>query len=167
MPEDQSLVPMERIERKILLLRGHKVMLDADLAELYDVETGRLMEAVKRNLSRFPDDFMFQMSQEEVANLKSQIAISSWGGRRTRPYVFTEQGVSMLSSVLRSQRAVAVNVEIMRTFVRLRRMISSHEDLSRRLDELEQKYNGQFAQVFEAIRQLMLPPAKKKNPIGF
>jgi hypothetical protein len=164
----KSLVPAERIEHSILLIRGHKVLVDAELADLYGVTTKAFNQAVKRNLERFPDDFMFQLSAEEFADLRSQFVTSSWGGRRSRPYVFTEQGVSMLSSVLRSPRAVAVNIEIMRAFVRLRQMLASHADLARRLDELERKYDQNFRVVFDAIRQLMTPPeAPKKAPIGF
>ena len=168
MSQDIAL-PVERIEQCILLIRGQKVMLDADLAGLYEVETRVLVQAVKRNLERFPDDFMFQLSGEEFADLKSQSVISSaWGGRRTRPYAFTEQGVAMLSSVLRSPRAVSVNIEIMRAFVRLRQMLATHADLARRLDELESKYDVQFRIVFDAIRELMEPddPPRKRR-IGF
>ncbi len=144
------------------------MLFDADLAELYGVETRILVKAVKRNIRRFPEDFMFQLSEEEFDSLRSQIGISNgWGGRRKLPYAFTEQGVAMLSSVLRSSRAVDVNIEIMRAFVRLRRMIASHEGLARRLDELEAKYDGQFKVVFEAIRQLMLPPPAKRRQVGF
>ena len=125
------------------------------------------MQAVKRNTERFPSDFMFQLSADEWKNLKSQNVISSWGGARTAPYAFTEQGVSMLSSVLKSARAVQVNIEIMRAFVRLRRMLAEHRDLAERLDELEQRYDKQFSAVFEAIRQLMTPPSQTKRPIGF
>jgi len=166
--KDQSLIPVERIERSILLIRGQKVMLSTDLAELYQVEPRVLVQAVKRNISRFPKDFMFQLTEEEFSNLKSQIVISSWGGlRRARPYAFTEQGVAMLSSVLRSKRAIQVNVEIMRAFVRLRRMLASNKELARRLDALEKKYDAQFKVVFDAIRELMKPPESKKRPIGF
>jgi hypothetical protein len=172
MAENRSLIPAERIERSILLIRGQKVMLSLDLADLYGVETRSLVQAVKRNIDRFPDDFMFQLTQEEFEILKSQNVISSlknWGGlRRAIPYAFTEQGVAMLSSVLRSPRAVAVNVEIMRAFVRLRQMLSSHVDLARKLDALEKKYDSQFKIVFDAIRRLMEPPpSKPKPPIGF
>ena len=161
-------LPAERIESRIYLLRGHKVMLSTDLADLYEVEPRALVQAVKRNIERFPEDFMFQLSQEEFDNLKSQIVISSWGGlRRAAPYAFTEQGVAMLSSVLRSKRAVMVNVEIMRAFVRLRQMLSAHADLARKLATLEKKYDAQFKVVFDAIRELMAPPAGKKRPIGF
>jgi len=161
-------LPAERIESRIYLLRGHKVMLSTDLADLYEVEPRALVQAVKRNIERFPEDFMFQLSQEEFDNLKSQIVISSWGGlRRATPYAFTEQGVAMLSSVLRSKRAVMVNVEIMRAFVRLRQMLSAHADLARKLATLEKKYDAQFKVVFDAIRELMAPPERKKRPIGF
>ena len=165
-----SLIPAERIEHSILLLRGQKVLLDADLAELYGVETGQLVRAVKRNRDRFPDDFAFLLTRKEFTNLRCQIGISSsaWGGRRTLPFAFTEQGVAMLSSVLNSPRAVAVNIDIMRAFVRLRQLLSSNADLARRLDELETKYDAQFKIVFDAIRQLMTPlPGPPKPPIGF
>jgi hypothetical protein len=144
-------------------------MLDADLAELYGVETRALLQAVSRNQKRFPEDFMFQMSKEEYELLRSQIVISKKGrgGRRYLPYVFTEQGVAMLSSVLRSERAVQVNIEIMRAFVRLRRMIASNEDLARKLAALEKKYDAQFRVVFDAIRELMTPRESKKRKIGF
>jgi len=142
--------------------------LSTDLARLYQVAPRVLVQAVKRNAVRFPDDFMFQLTREEFGNLKSQIVTSSWGGlRRATPYAFTEQGVAMLSSVLRSKRAVRVNVEIMRTFVRLRRMLSSNEDLARKLAALERKYDAQFKVVFDAIRELMIPPEPKRRPIGF
>ena len=166
--KDGSLIPVERIERSILLIRGQKVMLSTDLAELYQVEPRVLVQAVKRNITRFPQDFMFQLTEEEYANLKSQIVISSWGGlRRARPYAFTEQDVAMLSSVLRSRRAIQVNIEIMRTFVRLRRILQSHAELARKLDNLEKKYDAQFKVVFDATRELMKPPETKKRPIGF
>jgi hypothetical protein len=160
-------IPAERIDSRIYMLRGHKVMLSIDLADLYEVEPRALVQAVKRNIERFPADFMFQLSDQEFENLKSQIVISSWGGRRGVPYAFTEQGVAMLSSVLRSKRAVMVNVEIMRAFVRLRQMLTAHVDLARKLAALEKKYDAQFKVVFDAIRELMTPPAGKKRPIGF
>lgn len=164
----QVTVPVERIERSILWVRGQKVMLDRDLASLYGVKTRVLVQAVKRNIERFPEDFMFQLTSDEFEILRSQSVISrQWGGRRYPPYVFTEQGVAMLSSVLRSKRAVRVNIEIMRTFVRLRRMLASHEELARQLDALEKKYDAQFRVVFEAIRQLMKPPEPKRRRIGF
>jgi hypothetical protein len=144
-------------------------MLDADLAALYGVQTKALVQAVKRNLSRFPADFMFRLTTEEFRILRSQIVTSSsHGGRRSFPYAFTEQGVAMLSSVLRSSQAIAVNVEIMRAFVRLRQMLAANEGLARKLAALEKKYDTQFKVVFEAIRELMAPPLpSKKRPIGF
>ena len=164
-----NLVPIERIEQKIFLVRKHKVMLDRDLAYLYGVETRALNQAVRRNIKRFPQDFMFQLSKDEFAVLRSKCATSSqWGGRRYPPYAFTEHGILMLSSVLRSKRAIDVNIQIMRTFVRLRKMLGSHKQLVRRLDALERKYDTQFKVVFDAIRQLMAPPEPKgKRRIGF
>src|SRR2546427_9486464 len=159
-----AAVPAERIESRIFMLRGHKVMLSPDLAELYEVEPGALVQAVKRNIERFPADFMFQLSPGEFENLKSQIVTSSWGAlRRAAPYPFTEQGVAMLSSVLNSERAVLVNVEIMRAFVKLRQMLASNAELSRRLDELESKYDRQFKVVFDAIRKLMSPSSSRSQ----
>jgi hypothetical protein len=150
------------------MIRGQKVLLDMDLAELYGVETGALTRAVRRNRDRFPADFMFQLNNQEVTNLKCQIGIPrSWGGRRHPPYAFTEQGVAMLSSVLRSKRAVAVNIEIMRAFVKLREMLADHRELAEKLAQLEKKYDKQFKTVFDAMRQLMEPPATRKRPIGF
>ncbi|MEZ4753767.1 MAG: ORF6N domain-containing protein [Bdellovibrionota bacterium] len=157
------------VESYIYLIRGQKVILDEDLAILYAVKTKALVQAVKRNLDRFPEDFMFHLSNQEVTALRSQIVTSkSRGGRRTNPYAFTEQGVAMLSSVLRSNEAVKVNIEIMRTFVRLRRMINSNTELAQKLNELEKKYDSQFNVVFEAIREIMKPsnPPKKRR-IGF
>jgi hypothetical protein len=169
MSKDRSLIPVERIERSILLIRGHKAMLDSDLAGLYGVTTKRLNEQVRRNLSRFPEDFMFQLTESETDLLRSQIATSKKGrgGRRYQPYAFTEHGVAMLSSVLNSPRAVQANIQIMRTFAKLREIISQHKDLARRLDELEKKYDAQFSIVFDAIRELMKPPETNKRPIGF
>ncbi|MBN1918699.1 MAG: ORF6N domain-containing protein [Verrucomicrobia bacterium] len=167
---ESAIVPMERIERAILVLRGHRVMLDADLAAMYDVATRELVQAVKRNIDRFPADFMFQLTPEEFDLLRSQSVISKpsgRGGRRVAPYAFTEQGVAMLSSVLRSPRAVHVNIEIMRAFVRLRQMLQQNADLALKLADLEKKYDAQFKVVFDAIRQLMTPPAKPKRRIGF
>jgi len=170
MASEPSLVPAERIEKAILLIRGRKVMLDADLASLYGVETRVLVQAVRRNLGRFPEDFMFQLSKEEVDFLRSQI-VTLKGGRgqhsKYLPYAFTEQGVAMLSSVLRSPSAIQVNIEIMRAFVRLRQMLASHAELARKLDALEQKYDAQFKAVFDAIRQLMAPLEPKRRPLGF
>jgi ORF6N domain-containing protein len=167
MPKAPSMLPAERIERAILILRGERVMLDLDIALLYGVETRTLVQAMKRNLDRFPPDFMFQLKPQEVENLRSQFVISSWGGRRYLPYAFTEQGVAMLSSVLRSERAVRVNIEIMRAFVRLRQVMSTQADLIRRLDELEQRYDAQFKGVFDALRQLMSRPEAARKRIGF
>ncbi|HSG38747.1 MAG TPA: ORF6N domain-containing protein [Thermoanaerobaculia bacterium] len=168
MEETQSLVPAERIERSILLLRGEKVILDSDIASLYGVETKALIRAMKRNLDRFPSDFMFQLAPEEAERLRCQIGTSNGrGGRRYLPYAFTEQGVAMLSSVLRSEQAVRVNIEIMRAFVRLRQMMSTQADLVRRLDELEGRYDGQFKAVFDALRRLMTPPEGPNRRIGF
>jgi hypothetical protein len=158
---------LSKIERSILTLRGQRVLLSSELASLYGVAPGVLMQAVKRNIDRFPADFMFQLDAAEWGNLKSQNVISSWGGARTAPYAFTEQGIGMLSSVLKSQQAVQVNIEIMRAFVHLRRLLSEHRDLSKRLDELEQHYDKQFRAVFDAIRQLMAPQPQTKRPIGF
>ena len=170
MVSKQSLIPVDRIEKAILLVRRHKVMLDADLAALYGVETRVLVQAVKRNLERFPEDFMFQLNKEEADFLTSQIVTLKRGRgqhRKYLPYVFTEQGVAMLSSVLRSPRAIHVNIEIMRAFIRLRQMLASNVELARKLDALERKYDAQFKVVFEAIRQLMTPPEPKRRPIGF
>lgn len=178
------VVALERIESQILLIRGQKVMLSTHLAELYVVETRGLIQAVKRNIDRFPEDFMFQLTAEESANLKvrsvtlnetdaaasrSQSVILKRGQNiKYAPYAFTEQGVAMLSSVLRSPRAVMVNVEIMRAFVRLRQMLASNADLARKLANLEKKYDAQFKIVFDAIRELMTPPEpREKRPIGF
>lgn len=165
-----TLVPADRIEQRIVVLRRQKVMLDSDLAALYGVPAKVLNQAVKRNAARFPSDFMFQLTQEEHRTLRSQsVTLKTGRGqhRKYRPYAFTEQGVAMLSSVLGSPRAVQVNIEIMRAFVRLRTMVSSVKDLSRKLDSLEQKYDKQFKAVFDAIRQLMAPPAKSGGAIGF
>ena len=170
MSKGHELIPLKTIERRIYVMRDQKVMLDRDLAELYDVTTGRLNEQVKRNLARFPDDFAFQLSQEEFEILISQNAISSsgHGGRRKLPWAFTEHGILMLSSVLRSERAVQVNIAIMRAFVKMREVMLSHKELARRLDEMELKYDSQFKAVFDALRRLMAPPnPKNKHPIGY
>lgn len=155
------------IEQQILMLRSQRVMLSTTLAVLYKVEPRVLIQAVKRNGARFPKDFMFQIIEQEVPNLKSQNVISSWGGRRALPYAFTEQGVAMLSSVLNSRRAVQVNIEIMRAFVRQRRILASHIQLARKFDALEKKYDNQFKVVFDAIRELMAPPPRNRRSIGF
>jgi hypothetical protein len=164
-----GLMRIQRIERNVRRLRGHNVMIDADLAALYDVSVKVLNQSVKRNRGRFPSDFMFRLTVQEAGSLRSQIVTSKMGrgGRRTAPYAFTEQGVAMLSSVLRSARAVRVNIEIMRAFVRLRQMLESNTQLAGKLDELERRYDGQFAVVFEAIRELMAAPAPPRRRIGF
>lgn len=183
MTGSRTVIPMEQIEQTILLMRGCRVMLDRDLAALYGVETKALNQAVKRNLDRFPEDFMFQLTWEEAEILRLQavtltgesgpprsqtVTLTRGQNPKYRPYVFTEQGVAMLSSVLRSPRAVAVNIEIMRAFVRLRQMLGSHVELARKLDALEKKYDAQFKIVFDTIRQLMAPPEPKpKRTIGF
>ncbi|MCL6092645.1 MAG: ORF6N domain-containing protein [Actinomycetota bacterium] len=178
-----AIVSEEVVEKKIVVLRGNKVMLSDDLARLYEVEHRVLIQAVKRNIERFPDDFMFQLLKAELTALKAKSFFASENlsstatglpgdsqrGRHAKylPYAFTEQGVAMLSSVLRSKRAISVNIEIMRAFVSLKRISYSHADLARKLDSLEKKYDAQFRVVFEAIRQLMEPPKPKKNQIGF
>ena len=168
MENKAPVISPDQIQTLIYFLRGEKVMLDMNLAELYGVETKALLQAVKRNIVRFPDDFMFQLSMDEYANLRSQFVTSSaWGGRRRPPYAFTEQGVAMLSSILRSGRAVSVNIEIMRAFVRLRKMLATHADLAKKIELLESKYDRQFKVVFDAIRQLMTPPDKEQKRIGF
>jgi hypothetical protein len=163
-----EIVPVEKVWQKIIVIRKEKVILDRDLAELYCVETKQLKRAVRRNNSRFPKDFMFILSQEELQNLRSHFGTSSWGGTRYPPYAFTEQGVAMLSSVLNSERAVKVNIAIMRAFVQMRKMISSHSELLTKVEEMEKKYDAQFGVVFDAIKQLMEPPPpNKKRRIGF
>lgn len=162
----KALVLSEVIERKILLIRGQKVMLDRDLAQLYNVETRVLNQAVRRNRDRFPEDFMFSLTRDEIMNL-SQTVTSSSIKHAPNVFVFTEHGVAMLSSVLNSPRAVQVNIQIMRTFAKLREILSQHKDLARRLDDLEKKYDSQFKIVFDAIRQLMAEPVKQKKKIGF
>jgi hypothetical protein len=167
---NQSLVPLEKIDRVILLIRGQKVMLDRDLAELYGVPTKVLNQAVKRHQNRFPIDFMFSLSKSEFENWRSQIVTSNSAikmGLRRAPYAFTEHGILMLSSVLNSERAISVNIEIMRAFVRLRRLLATNVDLARKLATLENKYDAQFKVVFDAIRKLMIPPEPKRQPIGF
>jgi len=168
MPENNiSLVPSERIYRSILFIRGHKVMLDKDLAELYGTETKKLLQAIKRNIARFPEDFMFQLSNSEFNNLRSQIVTSSWGGRRYPPYAFTEQGVAMLSSVLRSKRAIAVNIAIMRTFVKLRQILATNDLLRRKIESMERKYEEQFKLVFKVLSEMVMVEPKPKSQIGF
>jgi len=167
----KSLVVSESIETRILTIRGQKVMLDADLAELYGVETRRLNEQVRRNSERFPEDFMFQLTGEEFANLKSQFATSSWGGRRKLPYAFTEHGAIMAASVLNTARAIEISVHVVRAFVHLRELVSGHKELSQKLNQLERKvgaHDRAIAELINAIRELMTPlEPKKKRPIGF
>lgn len=165
--DKMPLLPVERIDQSILMIRGHKAILDKDIAALYGVTTGNLNKAVSRNLDRFPEDFMIQLTKEELDNLKFHFGRSSWGGTRKLPQAFTEQGVAMLSSALKSKRSVYVNIEIMRAFVRLRRILASNADLERKLSSLEKKYDIQFKAVFDAIRQLMTPPTPTRRQIGF
>ena len=164
-------VSADSIRQAIVLVRGQRVMLDADLAALYNVPTKALLQAVRRNPLRFPDDFMFRLTGDEAANLRSRSVTSKpprgRGGRRYLPYAFTEQGVAMLSSVLRSRRAIEVNIAIMRAFVKLRQMLAAHEELAPRLDALEKKYDASFKIVFDAIRELMSPPITRRQAIGF
>jgi len=163
-----DLISTEVISAKILLIRGKRVILDKDLAKLYEVDTRQLTRQVRRNIDRFPEDFMFQLTKEEVANLMCQFGTSSWGGTRKLPYAFTEQGVAMLSGVLHSKRAIQVNIQIMRAFIQLKRMLLTNADLRHKIEEIENKYDKQFAIVFQAIKQLLEPPPMKPNPrIGF
>jgi len=164
-----KLVPIERIASKIYLIRGIKVMLDRDLAELYNVETSLLKRAVRRNIDRFPSDFMFELTKTELANWRCQFGTSKSDkmGLRYKPMAFTEQGVAMLSSVLNSKRAIQVNIQIMRTFTQLRKMLSTHEDLKKKIESMEKKYDEQFQIVFEAIKQLLSEEDKPKKKIGF
>ena len=164
-----EIVPQEIIESKIYLLRGRKVMLDKDLAILYGVETKVLNQAVKRNIKRFPDDFMFQLNRDETSELSRSQFVTLKKGQNIKylPYAFTENGVAMLSSVLNSDRAITVNIQIMRTFTRLREMIATHKDLQKKIAEMEKKYDHQFKVVFDAIKQLLAPPEIKKKKIGF
>lgn len=168
MNKDLEIINSEIIEQLIFMIRGQKVMLDRDLAELYGVETKQLKRTVRRNISRFPTDFMFELTKNEYDSLRCQIGTLKKGEHsKYLPFVFTEQGVAMLSSVLNSERAVQVNIEIMRAFVRIRQMLSAHKDLERRLDALEERYDEQFKVVFDAIRALMEPPEKPRKKIGF
>ncbi|MEK7473399.1 MAG: ORF6N domain-containing protein [Patescibacteria group bacterium] len=166
---ESVLVPFERIEQRIYLIRGKKVMLDRDLAELYGVKTHVLNQAVKRNIKRFPEDFMFKLSLDEAQNLISQFVISSsgWGGRRHVPLAFTEQGIAMLSSVLKSERAILVNIQIIRTFTKLREMISENDYLRRKLEAMEMQYDEQFKIVFDALRRVLTVEDEPKSEIGF
>ncbi|MBM2817501.1 MAG: hypothetical protein HW401_91 [Parcubacteria group bacterium] len=160
-------LPNERIISRIFLIRGKKVMMDQDLAELYNVDTKVLIQSVKRNIKRFPGDFMFQLTKEEFIDLRSQFVTSSWGGRRYYPYAFTEQGVAMLSSVLNSERAIRVNIQIIRTFTQLRELLATHKDLREKIENMEKKYDKQLREIFEAIKRLLTEEIKPKNPIGF
>ena len=164
---DSALVVARPIERKIHIIRGQKVILSGDLATLYRVEPRALVQAVKRNIKRFPRDFMFQLNSSEARSLKSQIVISSWGGQRSRPFAFTEQGVAMLSSVLRSERAIKVNIAIMRAFVRLRELLVTHEELRQKIEQMEKRYDAKFHMVFATIKQMLEMPIKPKRTIGF
>jgi len=160
----QSIVPIERIASSIYLIRGEKVMLDQDLAAMYDVETGALVRAMKRNIERFPKDFAFQLTKDEFENLRCQTGTSShWGGRRYPPFAFTEQGVSMLSSVLRSKQAVLVNIAIMRAFVRIREMLATNKDLARMVN----KHDKEIADIYKHLQKLLEPPQSSKHPIGY
>ena len=167
--ETALMIPIERIQRCIYLVRKHKVMLDKDLATLYGVTTKRLNEQVQRNINRFPSDFMFQLNDGETKILRSQIATSKKGrgGRRYNPYAFTEQGVAMLSSVLRSKRAVEVNIAIMRTFVKLRQILADNALLRRKIESMERKYDEKFQQVFDVLKYMITEEAKPKQPFGF
>jgi hypothetical protein len=165
--ESQMQVPPEIIESKIFVIRGEKVIIDHDLAKLYGVTTKALKQSVKRNICRFPIDFMFELSVEEFQNLRSQFVTSKRGGLRFLPYAFTEQGVAMLSGILNSERAINVNIAIMRAFVQMRRLMETHKDLAKKLEEMESKYDDQFRIVFEAIRQLIQQENEPRNPVGF
>lgn len=167
MKKEKDFLPVNLIESKIYFIRGKKVMIDSDLANLYGVKTQALNQAVKRNEGRFPTDFMFQLNELEAHNLISQIVISSYGGRRNNPHVFTEQGVAMLSSVLKSERAIQVNIQIMRTFTKIREMIVSNKDLREKIEKLEKKYDQSFVEVFRAIKELVVEKEKPKREIGF
>jgi hypothetical protein len=161
-----SIVPFERIAGCIYVIRGHKIILGNDLAGLYSVETKVLNRAVRRNIVRFPSDFMFRLTKGEYENLRCQFGTSSWGGRRYLPYAFTEQGVAMLSSVLRSKRAVAVNIAIMRTFVKLREILATNSALRRKIEAIERKYDEQFKLVFKVLSEMIMVEEKPKKPIG-
>jgi hypothetical protein len=163
----EDIIPIERITNKIYLIREQHVLLDQDLAELYGVETKHLVQAVKRNSKRFPKDFMFGLSSDEFKMLRSQIVTSNRGGRRYPPYVFTEQGIAMLSSVLQSERAIVVNIAIMRTFVQLRKLSFSYFELVSKIEQIERKYDRQFKVIFDVIRKLIEPPSKPKSEFGF
>ena len=162
-----EIIPVERIQNSIYLIRKQKVMLDKDLAVLYGVETKVLIQAVKRNIERFPSDFMYQLTDKDFTILRSQIVTSSWGGRRYNPYAFTEQGVAMLSSILRSKRAIEVNIAIMRTFVKLRQILATNDLLRHKIESIERKYDEQFQQVFAVLKNMLTEEAKPKRQIGY
>ena len=162
-----SAIVVSPVERKIRIIRAQKVILSPDLAKLYRVEPRVLVQAVKRNINRFPRDFMFQLTTAETRNLKSQLVISSWGGQRAAPFAFTEQGVAMLSSVLRSERAVKANIAIMRAFVRLREMLVNHEELRQKIEQMEKRYDAKFQIVFATIKEMLETPVRPKRSIGF
>lgn len=164
----ETEIPLTVIQRLIYIIRNERIILDRDIAELYGVETSQLKRAVRRNIERFPNDFMFELNKEEYDSLRRQFGILKRGEHsKYLPYAFTEQGVAMLSSVLRSQQAVIVNIQIMRAFVKLRKLISSHEELLQKVELMEKKYDRQFQVIFEAIKQLMKPVVKPKRKIGF
>ena len=168
MPKGTGLIiPIERIHKSILFIRGRNVIIDMDLADLYGVETKVLNRAVSRNIDRFPEDFMFRLNGEEFKNLRFHFGTSSWGGRRYPPYAFTEQGVAMLSSVLRSKRAVEVNIAIMRTFVKLREILASNSALRRKIEAMERGYDEQFKLVFKVLSEMVMPTSKSKSQIGY
>ncbi|MFP4472988.1 MAG: ORF6N domain-containing protein [Candidatus Omnitrophota bacterium] len=169
MSKTNRVLPEEIVQNKIFIIRNKKVMIDSDLAMLYGVETKNLNKAVKRNIERFPEDFMFQLTKKETHALRFQIGTSKTGsgGRRYLPYVFTQEGVAMLSSVLNSDRAIHVNIQIMRAFVKLRELMTSHTELRNKIEDMEKKYDYQFKIVFDAIKRLLEPPAKPEKPIGF
>jgi len=162
-----ELIPTEVIAARIFVIRGKGIMLDKDLAKLYEVDTRQLTRQVKRNIDRFPEDFMFQLTKEELQNLMCQTGTSRWGGTRKLPYAFTEQGVAMLSGVLHSKRAIQVNIQIMRAFIQLKRMLLTNAGLRRKIEEMERKYDKQFAIVFTAIKQLLDSPKEKRKITGF
>ena len=170
MSKNESLIPIERIEQKIYVIRGERVILDSDLAAVYGVETKVLNQSVRRNLKRFPADFMFQVTKDEYTNLRSQIVTSSvdnYGGRRYLPYVFTEHGALMAANIINSERAVDASVQVVRAFVKMRNMLASNAELAKKIESMEKKYDSQFKSVFDAIKRLMLPPDKPKGSIGF
>ncbi len=162
-----SMIPIERIKQCIYLIRGHKVLLDRDLAQLYGVETKLLNRAVSRNIDRFPEDFMFKLNRKEFENLRFHFGTSSWGGRRYPPRAFTEQGVAMLSSVLRSKQAIEVNIAIMRTFVKLREILAGNVALRRKIEAMERRYDEQFTLVFNVLSEMVMPTPKSKSQIGY